>query len=44
MQRTIVNIPDPDKRRLKELAEDCDLTVSDLIRRAIAEFLRSNGK
>jgi hypothetical protein len=44
MTRITIHISEPAKKLLKELSEEVDLPVGEIIRRAIAEYLRSSGK
>ncbi len=42
MKRTHIFIPEPVQAKLKQLSDKLDINVSELIRRAIDEFLKRN--
>ena len=43
-RRTNIYLPDEQLRRLRKLAEQKDVSVSELIRRAIEEYLKREEK
>jgi metal-responsive CopG/Arc/MetJ family transcriptional regulator len=44
MKRTHLFIPEPVLEKLKELSKQLDMSVAELIRRAIDDFLKKNKK
>lgn len=39
MQRTHIFLPEPDRARLRDLASRLDLSVGEIVRRAVDEYL-----